>query len=208
MDTRPASLDITFSIAYEELRKMARGIIHGNGTREISATTLVTRRGSSCPRLPACLPSITCTSGESLRRPCWFILVDAARRRSSKTMGADAPTVTFDESLHYGCTFRLGPELLDLNTALDTLASLSPRQADLIEARFFGGMTADEMVRLFDLSDVNRGSGVAYGQSMAGEGDSPISQTDSHSSLRGSHGRTALECLAGSLRSSRCVTAR
>jgi len=148
-----ASLDTSFSLAYEELRRMARGIIHGEGARDISATTLVNEawlKLSSAAELSLVDHlHFRRTVAQAMR----FILVDASRRRSSKVRGGDEVAVTFDESLYYGCSLRLGPELLALNAALDTLATFSPRQAELVEARFFGGMTAEEMVQVFDVSE-------------------------------------------------------
>jgi RNA polymerase sigma factor (TIGR02999 family) len=153
MDTNACNLDIRFSIAYEELRRMARGVIHGRGARDISATTLVNEawlKLSSASNLhSADHLHFRRTVAQAMR----FILVDASRHRSAKSRGADDVTVTFDEALYSSCTFRLGPELLDLDAALDRLAAFSPRQAQLIEARFFGGMTAEEMAQVFDLSE-------------------------------------------------------
>jgi RNA polymerase sigma factor (TIGR02999 family) len=149
----PARLDANFSLAYEELRRMARGIIHGNSARDISATTLVNEAWLKLSSASELSPVDHLHFRRIVAQAMRFILVDASRRRSSKIRGtADVP-VTFDESLYAGCTFHLGPELLDLNAALDALATFSPRQAELIEARFFGGMTAEEMVLVFDVSE-------------------------------------------------------
>ncbi len=148
----PRGLDANFSLAYEELRRMARGIIHGNGARDISATTLVNEawlKLSSYALSPVDHLHFRRIVAQAMR----FILVDASRRQSSKVRGAAGVSVTFDESLYSGCTFHLGPEVLDLDAALNTLASFSPRQAELIEARFFGGMTAEEMVQVFEVSE-------------------------------------------------------
>ncbi len=153
LDSKSTNLDARFSLAYEELRRMARGIIRGEGARDISATTLVNeawlKLSSSAELSPVDHLHFRRIVAQAMR----FILVDASRRRSSKIRGGDGVSVTFDEALYYGCSFRLGPEMLALNAALDTLATLSPRQADLIEARFFGGMTAEEMVQVFNVSE-------------------------------------------------------
>jgi len=150
--SRP-SLDASFAIAYEELRRTARGIIRGEGTRDISATTLVNEAWLKLSSAAELSPVDHLHFRRIVAQAMRFILVDASRRRSSKIRGGDEVSVTFDESLYLGCSFRLGPELLALNKALDMLATLSPRQAQLVEARFFGGMTAEEMMQVFDVSE-------------------------------------------------------
>jgi DNA-directed RNA polymerase specialized sigma24 family protein len=81
-----------------------------------------------------------------------FFLVDASRRKASKMRGGGEILVTFDESLSSGSNFHVGPEFLALDAALNSLASVAPRQAQLLEARFFGGLTAEEMVEIFGIS--------------------------------------------------------
>jgi RNA polymerase sigma factor (TIGR02999 family) len=153
VNSNSTSLDLRFSLAYEELRRMARGIIHGEGVRDISATTLVNEAWLKLSPSAELSPVDHLHFRRIVAQAMRFILVDASRRRSAKMRGGDEVAVTFDEALYYGCSFRLGPQLLELNAALDTLATLSPRQAELIEARFFGGMTAEEMVLVFDVSE-------------------------------------------------------
>jgi RNA polymerase sigma-70 factor, ECF subfamily len=152
IDTAPSDLDASFSRAYNELWRMAKGIIHGSGARDISATTLVNEAWLKLVPSAELSPLDHLHFRRLVAQAMRFILVDASRKRSSKMRAADV-SVTFDESLYLGHTFHLGMELLDLNAALDKLASYSPRQAQLIEARFFGGMTAEEMMQIFDISE-------------------------------------------------------
>ena len=153
MDSHLTSLNVEFSLAYEELRRMARGIIRGEGVRDISATTLVNEAWLKLSSTAELSPVDHLHFRRIVAQAMRFILVDASRRRSSKMRGGNEVAVTFDEALYYGCSFRLGPEMLALNAALDTLAIFSPRQAELIEARFFGGLTAEEMVQVFEVSE-------------------------------------------------------
>lgn len=153
MDPKPTNFDVSFSLAYEELRRMARGIIYGAGARDVSATTLVNEAWLKLSSSSELSPVEHLHFKRIVAQAMRFILVDASRRRSSKMRGAGGLLVTFDESLYFGCSLQLGPEFLTLNIALDTLANLSPRQAQLIEARFFGGMTAEEMVQVFNVSE-------------------------------------------------------
>jgi RNA polymerase sigma-70 factor, ECF subfamily len=153
MESESNGLDVRFSLAYEELRRMARGILHGDGVRDLSATTLVNEAWLKLSSAAELSPVDHLHFRRIVAQAMRFILVDASRRRYSKMRGGGEVAVTFDEALYYGCSFRLGPELLALNAALDTLSTFSPRQAELIEARFFGGMTAEEMVQVFNVSE-------------------------------------------------------
>jgi len=73
-------------------------------------------------------------------------LVDHARKR--RTLKRAAAKVTLGEALDGSMT----PEnqIIELNDALDLLAGVSDRKARLVEMRFFGGMTAEEIAVHFD----------------------------------------------------------
>ena len=76
------------------------------------------------------------------------VLVDHARRRTAEKRGGGVPNVTLDqiESM-LASDERMDCEdeaLLVLNEALQRLAERSPRQARVVECRFFGGLTIPE----------------------------------------------------------------
>ena len=54
--------------------------------------------------------------------------------------------VVFDDSLDEAASY--GKDMLALDTALDDLARMSPRQAMLVESRFFGGLDVSETAAL------------------------------------------------------------
>jgi RNA polymerase sigma factor (TIGR02999 family) len=74
------------------------------------------------------------------------ILVDHARKRRSLKRGVTR--VTLDERLDAGVAHE--NEVIALNDALDLLVDVSERKARLVEMRFFGGMTAEEIAVHFD----------------------------------------------------------
>jgi RNA polymerase sigma factor (TIGR02999 family) len=78
------------------------------------------------------------------------VLVDAARRRQAQIRGGDIQRVTFDES---SFTISTDREMLALDAAIDALAKAAPRQAALVEARFFGGLETSEIAQLLGLSE-------------------------------------------------------
>ena len=71
------------------------------------------------------------------------LLIDRAKSKASRRRGGERRHVTFDEEL-IGANDQ--PEaLLQLDEALNQLAELEPRLARVVECRFFGGMTEDEI---------------------------------------------------------------
>jgi RNA polymerase sigma factor (TIGR02999 family) len=81
------------------------------------------------------------------------VLIETARRRhASKRGGRDmSPLVTFDESLE-GASVS-GDGLIALDAALDDLSRIHPRQAQIVEARFFGGFSVPETSELLGVSE-------------------------------------------------------
>lgn len=80
------------------------------------------------------------------------ILVDQAReRRAAKRGGGAAPVTVVDDALAGGEPVA-GVDLLALDAALGELAGIDPRQAELVELRFFAGMTVPETATALGVS--------------------------------------------------------
>lgn len=81
-------------------------------------------------------------------------LVDHARRRGAAKRGGAVERRPFEEALDVTlehCTEH-GIDPLDLDEALERLAGDKPRQARLIELRFFGGLTRNEAADVLGVS--------------------------------------------------------
>ena len=78
------------------------------------------------------------------------ILVDAARARASQKRGGVVAKVDLDE------TAILSPatdrSILALDEALTAFSRLAPRQAKVVELRYFGGLTEEEIVAALEIS--------------------------------------------------------
>jgi RNA polymerase sigma factor (TIGR02999 family) len=77
------------------------------------------------------------------------VLVDAARSRRANKRGGEAVRVTFDEALPVADN---QPELIALDDALEALARVDPRKSQVIELRFFGGLSVDETASVLGVS--------------------------------------------------------
>jgi RNA polymerase sigma factor (TIGR02999 family) len=78
------------------------------------------------------------------------ILVDAARARGAHKRGRSVVKVNVDE------TPVLSPEcdssLVALDEALEAFSTVAPRQAKVVELRYFGGLTEEEIVEVLKIS--------------------------------------------------------
>jgi RNA polymerase sigma-70 factor, ECF subfamily len=70
------------------------------------------------------------------------ILLDAARSRAAAKRGGNQERVNLDEIPDISS--RRGSELIALDDALNALAQVDPRKAQVIELRFFGGLSVEE----------------------------------------------------------------
>jgi RNA polymerase sigma factor (TIGR02999 family) len=79
------------------------------------------------------------------------VLVDAARARGYKKRGGGAHQVSLHESV-IGAA-QPGPDLIALDEALEALAAIDPRKSQVVELRFFGGLTVEETAAALHVSD-------------------------------------------------------
>jgi RNA polymerase sigma factor (TIGR02999 family) len=85
-------------------------------------------------------------SAQMMRR----ILVDFARARGNRKRGGGVERVSLDEAIV--AAPERSRDLLELNEALERLAALSPRQSRVVELRYFGGLTEEEMAEVLSVS--------------------------------------------------------
>jgi RNA polymerase sigma factor (TIGR02999 family) len=78
------------------------------------------------------------------------ILVDYARRRGSAKRGGRQVTIELEEGLARESTHEMN--LLELDSALNRLATLDPRKSQVIELRFFGGLSVKETAEALKIS--------------------------------------------------------
>lgn len=78
------------------------------------------------------------------------ILVDFARQRLSQKRGGEMTRVELDEALNFSP--NKGADLVVLDELLKELARLSERQSKIVELKFFGGLTEDEISEVLKIS--------------------------------------------------------
>ena len=79
------------------------------------------------------------------------ILIDCARSRQCRKRGGEAPHVELDEALIV--SREVPANLLALDDALQALAALDPRKGQVVELRYFGGLSVKESAEVLKVSE-------------------------------------------------------
>jgi RNA polymerase sigma factor (TIGR02999 family) len=146
-----AALDAATNIVYAELRKIAAGYLQQErGEHTLQPTALINEAYLR-------LVKEEHPSFDNRRKFFAFaarlmrqVLVDHARSVGAEKRGGDVAKVPLNEAMDF--VPDRAPEFLALNEALDQLARLSPRKAQVIELRYFGGLGVEDTAEMLDVS--------------------------------------------------------
>ena len=150
---RPSS-DELLPLVYNELRRLARGFLaRERPDHTLQPTALVHEaylRLADQNRVDwAGRTHFFAVGAKMMRR----LLIDHARAHGRRKRGGDAQKVTLIEGLTPDGGNDLGlEELLGMDAALDELARINQRQALIVEQRFFGGLTVEEVAQQLGVS--------------------------------------------------------
>jgi RNA polymerase sigma-70 factor (ECF subfamily) len=78
------------------------------------------------------------------------VLVDHARAHNAGKRGGDLRRVEFEEGIAFSNERSI--EVLEVDDALEELAKLNPRQAKVVELRYFAELTDEQIAALLDIS--------------------------------------------------------
>jgi RNA polymerase sigma factor (TIGR02999 family) len=146
------AVDHLFSVAYEELRRLAWSVRGGGAGATLSPTALVNEAWIKLADSPDLGRASRLHFKRIAARAMRQVLIDAARRRKAdKRGGGIAPGIVFDDALDAQASGD--DELMALDAALDELERIEPRQAMVIESRFFGGLEVAETAALLEISE-------------------------------------------------------
>ena len=145
-----AALDQLIPLVYDELRRLARGYMR----REKEGHTLQT----SALIHEAYLRLVDQKNVQWHNRAHFFgvaaqlmrrILVDHARSRSRAKRGGKAQMVSLAEPSAISVELA---EVIALDDALNELAELDPRKSQIVEMKFFGGLTNEEVAEVLKVT--------------------------------------------------------
>jgi RNA polymerase sigma-70 factor, ECF subfamily len=144
------TLSRVMPLVYDELRRIARRCLAGEkGGRSLQPTALVheayLKLAGEKHRPWQNNAHFRAIAASSMRE----ILVDRARARGAAKRGGSRVRVTLTDAVAAS-----GPpvDLLALDQALTRLGALDPRQARIVELRYFGGLTVEECAQSLDVS--------------------------------------------------------
>jgi RNA polymerase sigma-70 factor, ECF subfamily len=146
-----AALDGLMPIVYAELRKIADAYLRRERTgHTLQPTALVNEAWLRLVRQDGLQfdhrKQFYALAAQAMRR----ILVDHARAAKADKRGGGADQTTLTAAISSGANHTV--ELLALDEALDQLERVSPRQAQVIELRYFAGLTIDEIGEIIGAS--------------------------------------------------------
>jgi RNA polymerase sigma factor (TIGR02999 family) len=151
VDETQHSVEEWFSLAYDELRKLAAGVRGRDPSQTLSPTALVHEayiRLSSMHRVaPESRLHFMMIAARAMRR----VLVDAARQRSAAKRGGSQVFVTLDDGVDAAAV--RSDEVLALDEALEELAKHDPRASEVIVFRYFGGFSVAETAKALSVSE-------------------------------------------------------
>jgi RNA polymerase sigma factor (TIGR02999 family) len=147
------ALDEVVRLLYGELREMARRRMAGERDNfTLSATALVNEvymKLARHERIDAgSRTRFFAIAARTMRR----VLVDYARARKRRKRGGGARPVPLDDVEPFLSDVE-ADEVIALDAALERLAAMNPRAAEVVEQRFYGGMSAAETAQLLGISE-------------------------------------------------------
>lgn len=146
----PKQIDKLFSLTYEELKRLALSVKAGDRSPTLNPTALVNEAYARLVDSLAVTPASRLHFKRLAARAMRQILIEAARRRTAAKRGGDEPLLELNDSLDGECAHA--EDLLRLKDLFEDLERMSPRQAQLVELRVFGGYRIDEIAELLDVS--------------------------------------------------------
>jgi len=146
-----AAFDCLVPLVYDELRRVARRqMARESSTQTIQATALVNEAylrlidaGKVQWKDRAHFLAI---SARLMRQ----ILVDIARSRKNLKRGGGVRAIALTDELHISSDGRT--DLVALDDALQALAALDPRRGQVVELRFFSGLSVEETAEVLNVS--------------------------------------------------------
>jgi RNA polymerase sigma factor (TIGR02999 family) len=153
-DPPPLDLQQAFAGAYQELRRLARARLYGGGGRHtvLDTTALVhetylklsRQAGASFPDRARFLGY----AGKAMRS----IIVDMVRQRQTERAGGGVALLTLTGTVADALPAEEA-HILRVHEALDAMAALDPRMAQVVEMRYFAGMTDAEIGLALGVTD-------------------------------------------------------
>lgn len=151
MNQLPEDWDALLPLAYSELRRIARGQRRRIGSATLNTTALVHEAYLAMAKATApdyeSNDHFLAVAAVAMRR---LLISEARRHGAQKRGGGQRPLSLEDRDV---AVRDQSERLLDLDRALDELGGFNQRLQQVVECRFFGGLTEQETARALGVSD-------------------------------------------------------
>lgn len=138
-------------VVYDELRRVARRHMAGERSgHTLQTTALINEVYVRLVDVPSASIRDRAHFLALCARLMRNVLVDYARARGYQKRGGGIVHVAFDDGLHVSAA--PDPNLVAIDAALDRLAEHDRRKSQVVELRFFGGLTVAETAEALDIS--------------------------------------------------------
>jgi RNA polymerase sigma factor (TIGR02999 family) len=145
-----AARDALIEVVYQELRRLAGRCLAGQQHQTLQSTALVheayLRLAGQASLRAESRTHFFAIAARLMRQ----ILVDHARSRGAAKRGSSCITLSFDEAI--GLPKKSEIDLVALDDALNHLSTMDPRQSQIVDLRFFGGLSIEDTSQVMEIS--------------------------------------------------------
>jgi RNA polymerase sigma factor (TIGR02999 family) len=145
------AFDSLVSMVYEDLRHLAHGMLRAERRHLTLQTTMLVHEAylrlvGEAGSQPTDRLHFQRIAARAMRQ----VLVDRARARNADKRGGGSPPLSLDEAAAVGAI--ADGRVVAVHEALEMLEALDPPLAEIVELRFFGGLTHEEAAEALGLS--------------------------------------------------------
>lgn len=149
----PVSVDALYPELYRELKRVARARLAGGGRNTLMDTSVLVHEA---------FMRMQQAQGVTLKDRSHFmayaattmrsVIIDYVRRRNAERRGGKVEVVTIDTEVAEDLGSEDG-EIVAVHEALEVLKEVDPKLVQVVEMRYFAGMTEDEVAEAMGVSD-------------------------------------------------------
>jgi RNA polymerase sigma factor (TIGR02999 family) len=149
----PKTIEAIFPVVYNELRRLARYHLRLERPNHTLQTTALVHEAylRLAEQESLAVQNKAHFFGIAAQLMRW-ILVDYERKRRAAKRGAGVTKVVLDQAVVAAGPSQPDVDLLVLDQALDRLAKLDPQQSQIIELRYFGGLSIEDTSAFLGIS--------------------------------------------------------
>lgn len=150
----PQAVNRLFDVLYKDLRRVANARLHANGRPyDMSPTVLVHETYERLVQLQELRVSDRKQFFTYAATVMRSVIVDMARARLADRRGGGVADIPMSTLLEASLASPLDDSVVQIHEALEQLAAVEPRLAQVVEMRYFGGLTLVEIAEAMDVTE-------------------------------------------------------